>query len=715
MEKKKLQIAETRPEAFPLERRDFFKLLGGGIFIFFYPGEMTRLMAEPPQRRSLSSDYNAFLHIREDGKVDCYTGKIEMGQGPITSLAQELADELDVAYEDVKMVMGDTLLCPYDQGTWGSLTTRQFGPYLRVAAAEARGVLLEMASEKLGLPVEQLIVSRGVISSRRRPSKRIRYAELTGGARIIEKHLEVKPEVKDHTEFRVMGKSFHHQDAWEKVSGAAHYTADIRLPGMVYARILRPPSHGATLVSADTSAAEQVPGIQVVRDGDFIAVLHEMPDRVDEAIVKVRAEYSFDEKEVDDRTIFDYLLQAEADTQVVAENGDLKKGKAVSEVVVESQYTDNYVAHAPIEPHTALAQVEGDGITIWASTQSPFGLQDLVARALEYPLDKVRVITPFVGGGFGGKSANGQGLEAARLAKMTGKPIMVAWTRQEEFFFDTFRPAAVVKITSGIDKQGNLQLWDFTQYFAGSRGSDTIYDVPHMRTSSVGRGWSAPSVHPFATGAWRAPGNNTNTFARESQVNIMAHRAGIDPLEFRLKNLKDEKMIAVLKAVADLFGYTPATTPSGRGIGIACGTDAGTWVAHMAEVKVDRETGHVQVLRVACAQDMGMCVNPQGATIQMEGCITMGMGYALAEDIRFTGGKIHTRNFDTYEIPKFSWVPEIKTRILDRMDQPEQGGGEPAIICMGAVIANAIFDATGARVCHMPMSPEKVLEAIRNK
>jgi isoquinoline 1-oxidoreductase len=218
-------------------------------------------------------------------------------------------------------------------------------------------------------------------------------------------------------------------------------------------------------------------------------------------------------------------------------------------------------------------------------------------------------------------------------------------------------------------------------------------------------------VHPFGTGAWRAPGNNTNTFARESQIDMMAAKLGVDPLDFRLKNLKDERMIGVLKAVADMVGWTPAKSPSGRGYGIACGFDAGAYVAHIAEVKVDKSTGKVQVVKVACAQDMGFCINPQGSIIQMEGCITMGMGYALTEEVKFTGGKIQTENFDNYQLPVFSWLPKIETKILDKMEAP-QGGGEPAIICMGGVLANAIFDATGARLYQLPMTPERVLEAL---
>jgi CO/xanthine dehydrogenase Mo-binding subunit len=312
-----------------------------------------------------------------------------------------------------------------------------------------------------------------------------------------------------------------------------------------------------------------------------------------------------------------------------------------------------------------------------------------------------------VGGGFGGKSRCQQGIEAARLAKLTGKPIRVEWSRAEEFFYDTFRPAAVVKITSGITDSGSISLWDYGVYYAGGRGSQQFYDIPHHRTMTHGGG----RAHPFGTGAWRAPANNTNTFARESQIEIMAAKAGIDPLEFRLKNLKNEQVIGVLKAAADKFGWTPAKGPSGRGYGIACGTDVGTWVAHMAEVEVDKD-GNVQVKRVVCAQDMGLVVNPQGAKLQVEGSIIMGLGYALTEEIHFRGGEILDRNFDSYDITRFSWTPEIETVLIDS-DAPSQGGGEPAIICMGGVIANAIFDATGARLYQLPMTPARIREAMQ--
>ena len=690
-----------------LSRRDFLKTVGGGIIIFFVVADPSVLEARR-RGRSLPDDFNAFLRIGADGRVTCFTGKIEMGQGIITSLAQMLADELDVALEWVNMIMGDTDLCPWDMGTWGSMSTRFFGPPLRAAGAEARKILIDLAAERLKVPAERLSVEDGIVFDKNQKDKRVSYADLAKGAKIA-RHATQKVPVKNPSEFKVMGTDALRRDAVEKVTGKAKYSGDIRLPGMLYASILRPPAHGATLKSADTSPAEQIEGVSVVRDGDLIAVLHKNPDEARDALSRVKAEFDVPEATVDDKTIFEHLLASAGGGNVVAEGGDLQAGQEQAETVVEQTYYDGYVSHAPIETHTALARVEGDKATVWASTQSPFGIKDQIARALGFDADNVRVITPFVGGGFGGKAPGQQAIEAARLAKLAGKPVQVMWTREEEFFYDTFRPAAVVKIKSGVAQDGRLALWDYSVYYAGSRGAQQFYNIPHHRTTSIGGG---TNPHPFATGAWRAPANNTNTFARESQIDIMAAKAKIDPVEFRLKNLSDKRMIRVLKAAAEKFGWKASPAPSGRGLGVACGIDSGTYVALIAEVDVDQRTGRVRVKRVFCAQDMGLAINPEGAKIQIEGCVTMGLGYCLTEDVRFKGGRVLERNFDTYEIPRFSSVPEIETHILDLKDEPAQGGGEPAIICMGGVIANAIFDAAGIRVFQLPMSAQRVRAAL---
>lgn len=701
-------------ELFNSSRRGFLKRFGGGIVIFMalsdvvaQEGAVVRRIGG--NRNGMPTDFNAFLRIDENGHVQGFTGKIEMGQGPITSLGQMLAEELDVPAESVEMVMGDTDLCPWDMGTWGSMTTRFFGPALRSAAAEARAVLIDLAAEKLQVPATQLAVKDGVVFDQQNKDHKVTYGELAKGQKIA-RQAQVHATPKDQKLFTVSGKSFTRRDGELKATGKAHYAGDIRLPGMLYAKILRPPSHAAKRTSVNTDAVKDVPGAQVVQTGDLVAVLHEFPDVAEQGLEKIKAEYDVPDTTLTDKTIFDHLL-SKAPPSNGRGAGDLDEGKKQAAKSVESTYLNGYVAHSPMEPHAALANIENGKATVWVSTQNPFGARDTIARALGFQTADVRVITPFVGGGFGGKTDNQQAVEAAMLAKAVGKPVQVMWTREEEFFYDHFRPAAVVKISSGVDAGGKMTYWNFDTYFAGDRGSELFYSTPNHRTASHGSGFGGDQAHPFATGAWRAPGNNTNTYARESHIDALAVAAGMDPVEFRLKNLTDERMIRVLKAAADKFGWTPAKGPSKRGYGVACGMDAGAWVAAIAAVEVAKD-GSVQVKRVVCAQDMGQVINPEGATIQMEGCITMGLGYALTEEVHFKGGQVLDTNYDTYELPHFSWLPKIETVIVDS-DQPPGGGGEPAIILMGGLIANAVHDATGARLYQLPMTADRIKEAVK--
>jgi isoquinoline 1-oxidoreductase len=698
-----------------VSRRKFLKIFGGGIVVTVSANDLLALQEAPVRRRfgrALPDDFNAFLRIGEDGRVACFTGKIEMGQGVVTSLSQMLADELEVSLDSVDMIMGDTDLCPWDMGTFGSMTTRFFGPPLRAAAAEAREVLLELAAEKLDVPAEQLTVSEGVVSNTAGPEQTISYAELAKG-QTIARRLDRKAVLESVENFTIVGRPVKRMDAIAKVTGEAKFAGDIRREGMLYARLLRPPAHGATLGEVDASGIETVDGATMVVDGDLVAVLHATPDGANRAIARVEATWEMPELDLDEDSIFEHLLKVAPAGETLDREGNLDAGMSESTAEARHTYLDGYVAHAPIETHTAVAEFADGRCTIWASTQTPFRLQTDAAEAIGLAEDRVRVIPPFVGGGYGGKTANRQAIEAARLSKRTGRPVQVAWSRAEEFFYDTFRPAAVVKIDAGVGEGGRITYWDYTTYFAGSRGAEQFYDIPHHRTVAAPGGWrGGPGTHPFATGAWRAPGNNTNTFARESHVDILAAQAGIDPVDFRLRNLADQKMRRVLETTANRFGWLEAGAPSGRGQGVALGIDAGTYVGLAAEVDVDRATGKVTVKRLVCAQDMGLAINPEGATIQMEGCLTMGLGYALAEEVRFSGGEVLDTNFDTYEIPRFSWLPKLETVIIDARNDPPQGGGEPAIIVVGAAIANAIFDAVGARLYRMPMTAERVRAAL---
>ena len=411
---------------------------------------------------------------------------------------------------------------------------------------------------------------------------------------------------------------------------------------------------------------------------------------------------------MDNQSIFDYLKKAAPDGRIYVEKGSLSDGHAAAKLRVESEFYNHYVAHAPNEPYAVLAHVEDEQVTVWASTQAPFRVRGTVAETLEIPEENIHVITPFVGGGFGGKKSGQQISEAVKLSKITGHPVQLAWTRREEFFYDAFRPAALVQLESGLNAEGHITFWECDILFTGSRSSEPIYNIPHFRVKTR----SARSVHPFRTGAWRGPGSNTNVFAMESHTDILAQEAGMDPLLFRMKNLTDERMIRVLNTAVDKFGYNFNKSPSGMGYGISCTNYLNTYVATIAHVSVNKSTGKVKVEQIVCAQDMGEIINPQGAKLQIEGGITMGLSAALTEEIEFSGGKILTKNFDSYKITRFSDVPQIDVMLVDNPDIPPQGCGEPAITTVGAALANAIFDAVGARVYTLPMTPERVLAAM---
>lgn len=700
-----------------MTRRTLFKLAGGGIVIFI--GLDSLAVHAQDARRLYPEDFNAYLVIGENGKVTVFSGKIEMGQGVLTSQAQMVAEELDVELTTIDMVLGDTDKCPWDMGTFGSLTTRMFGPALRAAAAKARLTLMTLAARKLGVPLGELVVKNGVISVTGEPSRKISYGELSKGARIAQV-VDEKAVLHSASNFRVMGKSPLRLDARAKVTGAAKYAADIRIQGMLYARILRPPMHGAMLQKLDTFEAEKFSGITLVKQGSLIAALHADPEAATAALMQIKADWSLPEQKVDPDNIFEHILKQTTNQKHITNQGNMAAARAVAVSLFEMTYQKGYVAHVPIEPHAAIAEVKDGKATIWASTQTPFPARDQIAQMLGFEQKNVRVITPFLGGGFGGKSANGQAVEAAQLAQISGKPVQVAWSRAEEFFYDRFDPAAVVKLVSGINREGKIVLWDYSVYAAGERGAASLYDIANVSVKSnggisYGSEPAGVSIHPFAVGPWRAPGANMNVFASESQIDIMASAAGVDPLAFRLKNLTDPRMIRVLNAAALAFGWKAAATPSRRGFGLACSVDAGTYVATMAEVTVNPATGEVKVHRIVCAQDMGIVVNPEGAKMQIEGGITMGLGYTLSEELQFHGGEILDRNFDTYAIPRFTWVPPIKAVLVKNDALAPQGGGEPAITTTGAVIANAVFDAIGVRMTQLPMTPKRILQSLAAK
>jgi len=400
---------------------------------------------------------------------------------------------------------------------------------------------------------------------------------------------------------------------------------------------------------------------------------------------------------------------------VIAESGTL--GELANPL--EQTYFHSYGAHAHIETQSALAMIEGGKATVWAATQIPFIMRDRVAQALGFTKQNVRVIVPYVGGGFGGKNNPQNAVEAARLAKLVGKPVQLVWRRDEDFFYARFRPAAAVKIRSGMN-DGKIVLWDYTVYAAGDWGAVTFYDIANQRTTAVPVteiAWrkqdNGAGLHPFFVGPWRMPCANTNAFARESHMDVLAGKAGVDPVEFRLRHLTDKRMRRVLEAATKQFGWKAARAPSGQGIGIACGTTYKTYVATAVQVAVDKSTGKVRVERVVSAVDAGVIVNPEGTRQQVEGCIGMGIGCALSEEVRFSNGEVFARNFDSYEIPRFSTMPKMEMVLIDNPELAPDGIAEPPVITMGPAIANAIYDATGARLFQLPMTPARIMQALK--
>lgn len=693
-----------------MKRRSFLQGVGAGALTLFFTSPAGSAPIVPTRPGAYPEDFNAFLKISADGRVGCFVGKTEIGQGAMTVLAMLVAEELELDPAQVDMLLGDTDLCPWDLPTGGSLTMWQTAPVLRGAAAEARAVLLGMAAKALDAPVADLAMKGGAIWVKSASQRRTTFGELVKGQK-MERHLgKVKP--KPLSDCTLLGRSVPRKDALAKVTGAAKYAGDLRMPGTLHACVLRPPAHGLALASADTAAAEKIPGVRIVRDGPFLAVLHPQPDTARKALARVKGTFEGTEPDVDDARIYQYLVDKAAPGQrVVSARGDLAAGEKRAATVVEAEYRNAYESHATLEPHACVAKWEDGRMTLWASTQSPFVLRDEVAGALKLEKDKVRVIAQYVGGGFGGKLVGPCAVEAARIARQSPSvPIQVSWNREEDLFLDGYRPAAVVKLRSGLDAaRGAITFWDSIVAGVSQGEAEFPYEMQATRYQAP----TVPGLHPLKVGAWRAPNAHSNAFARESQMDALAAKAGIDPVTLRRRLLNDARMLRLLDLAVATFGWEPAPGPTGRGIGLACGAWRQGFVVAIAQVAVDKATGKVKPERFLEAVDVGMVVNPDGARQQVEGAITMCIGQALSEEIRFKGGRILDKNFDTYLLPRFSAIPRIQVVFPDNADVPTQGIGEPPVVPVAAALANAVFDATGARVTQVPFTPERVLEALK--
>ena len=703
LEPERYELSAAAPYRFDLDRREFFKFLGAGLLVVSVLKPAVVAQESGGGRRrgdSLPKEIDAWLHIGENGKVTVYTGKAEMGQNIRTSLSQAVSEELHVPIENIEMVMGDTQLTPFDMGTFGSRTTPTMNLQLRKVAAAAREMLIGLAASQWQMDRQHLIAADGKIADPQ--SKRfLEYSALTKGQQLTQTVTAETPLIPA-ANWKVAGQSASKVDGRDFVTGKHRYPSDQKLPDMLYGKVLRPAAFNATLTSVDTQKAEQM-GATVVHDGNFVGVAAASTEAASGALAAIHAEWK-SEPQPSNKELFDYLRKNTVEGKDPTGDGDRYDVGNVDQALgsadhrLQQTYTVAYIAHTPLEPRAALAKWDGDKLTVWTGTQRPFGVRGQLAEAFRIPEDQVRVLMPDTGSGYGGKHTGETAIEAARLARAAKRPVKVVWTREEEFTWAYFRPAGVIDVTSAVRNDGTITAWEFHNYNSGSAGIRTYYEIPNQRIV-----FHAVNS-PLRQGSYRALAATANHFARESHMDEAAHTVKMDPLEFRLKNLKDERLRAVFEAAAKQFGWGKSKTP-GQGFGMGGGYEKLGNIATFAEVIVDRKSGDVKVIRVVSAFECGAIVNPDGLRNQIEGSNIQGLGGALFEAIEFDNGQILNARLSQYRVPRFSDVPALETVLLDRKDIPSVGAGECPMIGLAPAIANAIFDAVGIRLRSLPLVP----------
>lgn len=703
LELERYELFEDPTYNFGFDRRQFLKAFSGGIALIV---PMSNLVARTLQQEQGESgrgrgnervpqEIGAWIHIDEKGMVSVFTGKVEIGQNIRTSLAQAVAEELHVPITTVRLVMADTDLVPFDMGTFGSLTTPMMAPQLRKAAAAARETLISLAAEqwKVEANTVRIVDARFV---NHEASKSLTIAEVAKGQKLV-KTIPADVATTPASAWTIAGTSVPKVDGRDFVTGKHQYTSDMKREGMLYGRVVRPTALNSSLVSSDTKAAEALPGVVVVRDGDFIGVAAPDPQtamRAEKAIAvhwKAPGQPGAEE-------LFEYLKKNALPPRNRRPVGSIADGMAAADRKHSQTYTVAYIAHAPPEPRAAVAEWKDGKLTVWTGTQRPFGVRSELVEAFHIPEEKVRVIVPDTGSGYGGKHTGECAVEAARLARASGKPVKLVWTREEEFNWAYFRPAGVIDVNTGVKNDGTVTAWEFHNYNSGGSGIQVKYDFPNQDIQFHG------SKSPLRQGSYRGLAATANHFAREVHMDELAQLVGMDPVAFRLKNIKDQRLKAVLEAAASSFGWDRKKT-EGRGRGIACGFEKGSYVATAAEVSVDAKTGRVKIERVVESFECGAIVNRVHLHNQVEGAVVQAIGGALFEKIDFKNGQILNGKFSRYRVPRFSDMPVIEIVLLDRKDLASAGAGETPIVGLAPAVGNAIFDATGNRIRSLPLAP----------
>ena len=712
------ELREPPLYRFDVDRRTFLGLLGAGAVV-----TVGRTGTSFAAAGDTSNTIDARLHLGEDGLVTVLTGKVEFGQGSRTQIAMAAAEELNLPIERVKVVMADTAIVPVDGGTWGSQTTPRTVPAVRQAAAAAREALVRCAANSWNLDPALLDFENGQVFERgidKDEGRSFSLSELASSPSLQEDLAGEMPEnvqVTRVAEWKTLGTSQTKSRAEAMVTGAHRFPSDIRRPHMLYGRVLRPPAFGATLRTIDVETLDSSDGAIAVRDGSFVGCAAPTTREADLAVSALSKTARWNRVDQPSSSeLFGVLrdgalglgAQEGQDAQRrprVRERGEPDVAMASATQRRRAQYEIGYIQHVPLEPRAAVAEWQDGRLTVWTGTQNPHGVRAELATAFRLSNDRVRVVVPDTGGGFGGKHTGECAVEAARLAKATGRPVSLQWTRREELTWAYFRPAAVISITAGLDRDDKVVAWDHENINGGTAALASPYGWSHERAK----------FHycdaPLREGSYRAIGATANNFARECFVDELATAAGRDPLAYKLEHLNDDRLAAVLKAAADRFEWA-STRKENRGIGIAGGTEKGSYVATCVEVEVEAESDDAfRIARVCVAFECGAIQNPSNLMAQVEGAVIMGLGGALWEESRFEGGRILNDRLAQYRVPRFSDVPPIETVLVDRPDLDSVGAGETPIIALAPAIANALWDAIGVRVRAMPL--QQGLERVR--
>lgn len=704
-----------------------------------------------PPRKAVAKDLvESFVAIRPDGGATVHVGKVDLGTGTRTALAQMAADELDLPFARIEMVMGDTGTTPDQWMTGANLTIAQGGAEMRKACATARNALLQRASARLGAPVDALAVNNGMVQVKDQPSRQVGYAELVRGEPLA---LKVDPNAatKKAAEYREVGKSMPRVDIPAKLTGEFTYMHDFKVPGMLHARVLRPDAIGAPLVSFDDSAAKKVKGfVRTVRKGDFLAVLATTEWGAVKAMRAMQVTWGAGTGLPAQATVFDHWRSRPVAKQDVTQKvGDARAVLAAAPRRITARYDFPVQTHASMGPSCAVAQLRDGELTLWSASQATHSLVTEVAPIVGLPPEKIRIVYLDGAGCYGRNGHEDASADAALITTLIGgTPVRVQWMRDDEMARSPKSPPRSMDFEAALDEQGNVAAWRSDMWIALNHIvafkpldfpllSATETGLPRpgnwvgflFQNSGIGYGIPAIEVNTrhveqafFRSAHLRSPGRIENSFANETFIDELAFAAKADPAEYRMRVLKDPRALAVIRQVMERSKWQTRVGPNtqaasgdivrGRGISYLRYNNAITYVAAVAEVAVNKRTGEITVERVSVAHDCGQVINPDGTRNQVEGGVIQTVSRTLMEQVTWNADSVLSRDWATYPILRHDQVPKVAVDLIDRPGEPSWGAGEPTACSIPAAIGNAVFDATGARLRKVPFTPDQVLAAL---